>query len=214
VALHDLILPAAEGCKPLVSNQSTSTATSSPVQLINIGNDPSKPALSILIINTEAPLEKQTRLAHEAVSVLPSGCSVGLLAAVPLQSSSSSTASETGGLRAVLLGGLAEAPGALPVGKGDIQVYDGLVAALAHFLHASQIPTCCVIVPGAPGASSAADSAQPWGGDARLLGDAASLVFPSAGILFSPSVASTCRAEYILGRRSEQDLGGGDLMYV
>ena len=67
---------------------------------------------------------------------------------------------------------------------------------------------------GAPGASSASDSAQPWGADARLLGDAAALVFPSAGIAFSPNVASTCRAEYILGRRSEQDLGGGDLMYV
>ena len=150
--------PVMQGCKPLVSNQSTSGANSSPVQLMNVGSDPSNPVVSILIINTESPSEKQTRLAHEAVSLLPPACSVGLLAAVPLQKSDSISESEARGLRAVLLGGLTEAPGALPVGKGDVQVYDGLVVALAHFLHASQIPTCCVLVPG----ESCHDVLAPW----------------------------------------------------
>jgi hypothetical protein len=112
-----------------------------------LGSDISKPKLSIVLINTEVPVKNQTRLAYEVVSLLPPGCSVGILAGAPLQQAATGEL-EAEMLKAVLLGGMTEANSGLPVVKGDSQVQDGLVAALSHFLHASQIPTCCLLVAG------------------------------------------------------------------
>jgi len=140
-----------QGCRPLVKSSSASwTVPAEPVVLLNFGPDPSSPALSCIVINTVVAAQQQVSLAHEVASLLPLGSTVAVLAAIKVQHHPSGRTTKS--LHAAALGSLQSLPSGvteLPLLDGSTRINDGLVAALLHFLTASQHQAFILLFPGA-----------------------------------------------------------------